>query len=82
MIENGYQADHAIYSAADGNASLHRSWIFKQRKRVVPWELSCLAIFVFSIILLVSAWLDFRDDKSWPAEDDRENFGEKGEIYL
>lgn len=69
-------------SSPGGNAALHGTWLYEQSRRIIPWELSCLAIFTFSIVLLVSAWLDLRDDQSWLQEDGSEDFGEKGEIHL
>ncbi|KAI0124018.1 hypothetical protein BJ170DRAFT_70620 [Xylariales sp. AK1849] len=52
----------------------------RQSDSLVPLQLSCLLMFAFSLILLVSAWIDLRDDKQ--EKDCIDEFGEKGEIHL
>ncbi|KAK9780475.1 hypothetical protein SCAR479_02590 [Seiridium cardinale] len=79
----GHEPGHPSYGAINVDAKGDALGVWTQdSRRNFPWQLSCLAIFTFSVVLLVSAWLDLRDEESWIHGEDEENYGEKGEIYL
>lgn len=82
--EAGLESVHSIYGTADveENDHTHAVWSHGEDGRIIPGQLSCLAIFALSVVLLASAWLDFRDDESLVRRDNKESMSEKGEIYL
>ncbi|KAH8204746.1 hypothetical protein TruAng_001080 [Truncatella angustata] len=69
----GYEVGHPTYGAISiGQQGLaHGQWSQEESRRMIPWQLSCLGIFVFSVLLLVSAWLDLRDEKMWMRDEEQ-----------
>lgn len=83
-VGTGLEPEHPTYGAVrvGQNNISHGAWSHTERGRLIPWQVSCIAIFGFSIILLVSAWFDLRDEEAQARREDMDTFGEKGEIFL
>lgn len=81
----GLEPSHPIYGTA-GHDESHPFgqgiWLTREELHPDPWQLSSFLIFILSVMLLLSAWMDSRDDTIPLHASNKQRFGEKGQIYL
>jgi hypothetical protein len=75
---------YPVDTAVGSEGVVTQSWITwtQENRGIVMSQLSCVFVFMFSAILLVSAWLDLKRVESHVRDEERDGFGEKGEIYI
>ncbi|KAK6199116.1 hypothetical protein LQW54_010099 [Pestalotiopsis sp. IQ-011] len=81
----GLEPSHPLYGAAglDKTHPFGRGmWMTRDEWHPDPWQLSSFLIFLLSVVLLLSAWMDSRDEMDRLHVRAEKNFGEKGEIHL